>query len=148
MRQDVPWEGLQTTFPHFVVNVTTQNLWNLWSEWLLDSWSFTKTFSPRLLSSAAQIWKEVVPKVFLFKMMEVSGTSCTAEMLLQPPPGLCLDTTPVSELWRLYLQPHDLVLTLIMLLMGLTRKMCHTTWPQFGKSRGWESFLDEQVTCK
>lgn len=40
-----------------------------------------------------QMWKEAVANCFLFKMMEVSGTSCAAEMLLQPPPDLRLDPT-------------------------------------------------------
>lgn len=35
-----------------------------------------------------------------------------------------------------------------MLLMGLRRKVRHTTRPQFGNSRGWESFVNEKVTCK
>lgn len=78
---------------HILLVTSPRRIWGAESEWLFDSWSFTKILSPRLLSLAPEIWKEAVANRFLFKMMEVSGTSCAAEMLLQPPPDLRLDPT-------------------------------------------------------
>lgn len=45
------------------------------------------------ITQFGQLWEEVGSNFFHFRMMEVSETSLTAEMFLQPPPDLCLNKT-------------------------------------------------------
>lgn len=104
----VLWEGFQTTFPHFVVNVTTQNLWSLVR---VTFWFLVIYYNP--FPQIAQFGRTDVERGYskLHPFQNDGGLRnllCSGNVVAASPRSV--PRYDASELWRLYLWPHDLVL--------------------------------------